>query len=171
MRTAVREKKQLKEEKEAKKETTEGKADKKTTDEKKGKGGETWEDPGRGYHWVGPLQGKGRWVLLPTRMIYQSPVLAEIFGLYMTRTDSDFTGARPRKIDIRTEEGQSWKYMGTDSKSGDWPLSMERRLVIGQFGKFFREICQLTNHHRTKVASHHFSCTHNVAGLAPLGWG
>ena len=37
--------------------------------------------------------------------------------------------------------------MGTDSKSGDWSLSMERRLVIGRFGKFSREICQLTNHH------------------------
>ena len=54
-----------------------------------------------------------------------------------------------READIRTEEGQTWKYMGTDSKSGDWPLSLERRLVIGRFVKFFREIYQLTNHNAT----------------------
>ena len=65
------------------------------------------------------------------------------------------TLAGARKIDIKTEEGQSRKYMGADSKSGDWPLSPVRRLVIGRFRIFFREIHKLTNHH----AEHQWAVT------------
>ena len=48
-------------------------------------------------------------------------------------------------------------------KSGDWPLEF---MVIGRLGTFFWKMHQSPC--RTSVSSHHFSCTHIFAGLAPL---
>ena len=47
-----------------------------------------------------------------------------------------FPTVQARKIDIRTQEGQSPEIMGNNSISGDGHVYMERQLVIGRFVKF-----------------------------------